>query len=169
MALGEQDTWMTVADGKAAWSGNISAVYPAFTSAWNNWNNNGIGYVTQIVLGTNGNYFIKGLHTTSSRLNQDIIDYVKPGNLHAVEVCALGRSGAYVMQLPGRKVWDLKGHYGSLHQNLERGGRIRIAALSLTHDHFVVVYEDGSAYIKAPEVQMASWKEWITKHFGSSW
>jgi hypothetical protein len=115
MALGENESWIVISnDGKVTWS-NLDHNYPGFTTTWNN----GIakyGYVSQIVLGSNGYYFIKGKKSGEWVLDNTMSAHVNMrGNYWGVEVCALGRCGAYIVQLKnGASFWNLKGCYGGL-------------------------------------------------------
>jgi hypothetical protein len=86
----------------------------------------------QIVLGCNGNYFIQGPDWTRYYLDQPILTATRMKENHMmVDICALGRSGAYVVQLrTGAIFWDLKEQYAGLLRKIEEWvepGRKRFA------------------------------------------
>lgn len=122
MAMGENESWMTIAnDDKVDWSSNIESNYPGFTKTWCN-RSSKTGYVSQVILGCNKKYFIKGTGWWYWNLNDSMekeIDIHK--NCSDIDVLALGQNGSYVVQLKsGRAFWHVDGFYSGLHEWLNK-------------------------------------------------
>lgn len=146
MALGENECWMTVTNaGKVDWS-NMEQNYPGFTTTWNKGSSK-YGYVSQIVLGSNGNYFIKGQKTGEWMLDNTISTHVNMrGNYWDVEVCALGRCGAYIVQLKtGASFWNLKGCYGGLQDWITTKSKTEKKNIRVRQSSYSLSYKRSSA------------------------
>lgn len=102
-------------DNKPFWSPNIKFIYPSLPESWNT-HVNRFGWVSQITLGSNGNFFIKGDeygHWNLHEINQTRLDL--KNNFWKIEVCALGRERSYIVQLNnGASFWSLSGAYPDL-------------------------------------------------------
>jgi hypothetical protein len=131
--MGNYDSWMSVENGTGAvrWSDNIGTIYPTLPS---NYYSRDLGGVRQIVLGHNGNYFIRGNTCNLWCFDPAIADAVNVAqNESSMEVVALGKSGAYIIQLSnGTLFCDLKGHYNDLEANFMRavslhGKRLKVS------------------------------------------
>jgi hypothetical protein len=44
---------------------------------------------------------------------------------------------------------------------------IQAAVLSLTSDEWLVVLEDGSAWVNARPAWLERWRHWVTAHYGT--
>lgn len=72
------------------------------------------------MLACDGRYFIQGKDWTQFFLDEVIRDDCRMKNCEEVDVCALGRSGAYVIQFSsGVLLWDLEGQYIGLERRIE--------------------------------------------------
>jgi hypothetical protein len=142
LALGNQDSWMSVESGTgtAQWSNNINVQYPKLPSQYNT---SSLGGVRQIVLGYNGNYFIRGNTRNIWCLDQSIINLANLNqNSSSMEVVALGMSGAYIIQLSdGRIFYDLKGHYKSLRTGFEQAVAVEGKRLSVSNATAPSIFE----------------------------
>lgn len=119
MALGEGSTWITISEaGKATFSDNLSESYARLTQKYDA---RDLDSARQVVLGGDGHYFIQYANKARWLLPSGVSTEVDMDhNRRKVEVCALGISGAYVIQLStGALFWDLKGHYTGLQHELE--------------------------------------------------
>ncbi|KAH4153844.1 hypothetical protein HBI75_207130 [Parastagonospora nodorum] len=127
----------------------------------------------QIVLGCDGRYFIQGKEWTQFHLDDVIREDSRMKNCKEIDVCALGRSGAYVIQFSsGALIWDLKGQYYGLERRIEEDvepGKKKFAALalSLTDQCFVALFKWPNAMkatsysLRAPNAALkARWKHW---------
>ena len=116
LALGERGSWISV-DDKAgvAWSG-IEKHYPQGCQRKIDWmEKDSPGKISQITLGTNGEYFIKGLAMAAWRLPMQMIKNIDMERIWpTVTVCALGRSGSYIVRWGDQTAWSLNGLYGKL-------------------------------------------------------
>ena len=103
--------------GKVDWSDNIESNYTGFTKTWNN-RKSATGYVSQVILGCDGEYFINGTGWWYWRLN----DYMKKkidirNNCSNIDVLAFGQNGSYIVQLKsGRAFWKVSSSYNGLHE-----------------------------------------------------
>lgn len=151
LALGVHYTWLAVLpganDSRILQSSNLYQHYPALYAKLKE-DPYRYGKIQQVVLGSNGNYFVKGekykldiedevWDRINNRGNQD------PGD---IKVCALGAAGSYIIQLRnGRRLWDLKGQYGdTLTRALKTGSKIKAAVLDPTGRNYFVMWTDGA-------------------------
>ncbi|KAG8531169.1 uncharacterized protein KY384_004527 [Bacidia gigantensis] len=80
------------------------------------------GRLSHIVLGSNGDYFIKGEDCAYWNLSAKMIEHVGLNeNYLTVDVCALGQDGSYIVQFDsGRIKWNLKECYPGLRDWLKK-------------------------------------------------
>ena len=119
MAMGENGSWMTIAnsDGKVDWSDNIESTYPGFTKTWNK-RSSKTGYVSQVILGCDEEYFINGTGWWYWSLNDSMEKHIDiEENCSKIDVLAFGQNGSYIVQLKtGRAFWKVDDLYDGLHE-----------------------------------------------------
>ena len=126
MAMGAYGSWVTIAtSGKINWSSNLESNYSGLTKIWNN-ERSETGYVSQVILGCNEEYFIEGTEHFYWRLNDSMVKhfdiYENRGN---IDVLALGQNGSYIVQSNiGRASWKVDKLYGGLHQWVSQKSKI---------------------------------------------
>jgi hypothetical protein len=190
--MGTKGSWMGVEkdSDKITWSTNMEEEYPHLQTHYKSEVHN-FGRIEQVVLGNNMQYFIGGsLYNIYSLLIgvRDTIDMI-PNPF--VEICALGKSGAYVIQLSNSTIfWDLKGHYEGLRTVFEEYMKVgfkrikvnnchstlcvsleltiwmtQFAALNVTQeDTYIIAWHDGTVNFCSPEDHYWRWTAWIDKH-----
>jgi hypothetical protein len=127
MAFGTDSTWISVSEtGEVKFSSNLKDSYGSLTAKFDATD---LTSVEQIVLGAGGCYFIQRGNKTNWKMPPGVSRHVNMAeNADKINVCALGMSGSYVIQLSnGSLYWDLKGHYAGLLGRLEKYDRRREA------------------------------------------
>ena len=119
MAIGENESWITMSDnGKLHWSRNIESHYPSFMKKWNDVKRE-TGYVSQVILGCDEEYFLKTVEGGYWwRLNDSMEKHIDIyENCNDIDVLALGQNGSYIVQLEsGWAFWKVDDFfYAGLH------------------------------------------------------
>ena len=116
LALGESGSWLGVGDRARRSSSNFGTIYSGGFQRKSDWmEEDSPGGISQIALGTDGEYFIKGQAMAAWRLSKGMADHVDMEKTWPTLVlCALGRCGSYIVQRSNGTVWSLGNLYGPL-------------------------------------------------------
>ncbi|KAF2747238.1 hypothetical protein M011DRAFT_52495 [Sporormia fimetaria CBS 119925] len=172
LSLGAQETWVSISPSGPSFSPNFRQVYPTFSHDWASLPRQRI---RQIVLGQNGNYFIKGSLSTAYRFSTEILSQgVVPAGLGnmGIDVCALGVDGTFIITwTDGRLFYNLKGYYPGLERWLEsyvrfkgQGARLKAAGLDIQGSRFFVLSHNGGALCNGGDSH-AAWVRWWRQGF----
>ena len=137
-AIGENESWMTIAiGGKVDWSSNLQSTYPDFMKAWKN-RQSETGHVSQVVLGCNQQYFIKGTGWCCWRMDEIMKKHIDmDANCCKIDVLAFGQNGSYIVQFEsGELFYEIDDSYNGLYEWIDERswsgkGTIRVRLSSI--------------------------------------